>query len=100
VVRRTREELPHAVGVDELEERPDGLLVVLARVWTETESQKGIVVGAGGQMVRTIGTAARREIESLTGRRVHLELQVRARRAGAATPGCWTASASTEAAGP
>ena len=82
VLRRTREELPHAVEVevDELAERPDGLLVVLARVWTETESQKGIVVGAGGQMVRTIGTAARREIEALTGRRVHLDLQVRARR--------------------
>ena len=82
VLRSTREELPHAVEVevDELAERPDGLLVVLARVWTETESQKGIVVGAGGQMVRTIGTAARREIEALTGRRVHLDLQVRARR--------------------
>jgi GTP-binding protein Era len=89
VLRRTREELPHAVEVevDELSERPDGLLVVLARVWTETESQKGIVVGAGGQMVRTIGTAARREIETLTGRRVHLDLQVRARRGWRRDPG-------------
>ena len=82
ILRRTREELPHAVEVevDEVEEREDGLLLVTARVWTETESQKGIVVGSGGGMVRAIGTAARREIEALTGRRVHLELQVRARR--------------------
>jgi GTP-binding protein Era len=82
ILRRTREELPHAVEVevDEVEEREDGLLVVAARVWTETESQKGIVVGSGGGMVRAIGIAARREIEALTGRRVHLDLQVRARR--------------------
>ena len=48
VLLRTREELPHAVEVevDELEERDDGLLVVRARVWAETESQKGILVGA------------------------------------------------------
>ena len=65
VLRRTREELPHAVEVevDELEEREDGLLVVRARVWAETESQKGILVGAGGRMVKAIGSAARREIE-------------------------------------
>jgi GTP-binding protein Era len=82
VLLRTREELPHAVEVevDELEERDDGLLLVHARVWAETESQKGILVGAGGRMVKAIGTAARREIEALLGRRVHLELQVRVRR--------------------
>jgi GTP-binding protein Era len=82
VLLRTREELPHAVEVevDELEEREDGLLVIRARVWAETESQKGILVGAGGRMVKAIGTAARREIEALLGRRVHLELQVRVRR--------------------
>jgi GTPase len=82
VLLRTREELPHAVEVeiDELEEREDGLLTVRARVWAETESQKGILVGAGGRMVRAVGTAARKEIERLLGRRVHLELIVRVRR--------------------
>ena len=66
VLLRTREELPHAVEVeiDEIEEREDGLLVVRARVWVETESQKGILVGAGGRMVRAVGTAARKEIEA------------------------------------
>jgi GTP-binding protein Era len=82
VLLRTREELPHAVEVeiDELEEREDGLLVIRALVWAETESQKGILVGAGGRMVKAVGTAARHEIEALLARRVHLDLHVRVRR--------------------
>jgi GTP-binding protein Era len=83
VLLRTREEVPHSVEVeiDEIEERAsDGLLVVRARVWAETESQKGILVGSGGRMVRAVGTAARKEIESLLDRRVHLELTVRVRK--------------------
>ena len=82
VLLRTREEVPHSVEVevDELEEREDGLLIVRARVWTETDSQKGILVGAGGRMVRAVGTAARKEIERLLDRRVHLELNVRVRK--------------------
>jgi GTPase len=82
VLSRTREELPHSVEVEleELEERTDGLLVVTALVWAETESQKRILVGAGGKMVKAIGTAARHEIQEATGRRVHLDLSVRVRR--------------------
>jgi GTPase len=82
VLARTRDELPHAVEVEieEVAERDDDLLVVEARVWAETESQKGILIGARGQMVRAIGSAARREIEGLTGRRVHLDLSVRVRK--------------------
>jgi GTP-binding protein Era len=82
VLNRMRQELPHAVEVevDELEERPDGLWVVEARMWAETESQKAILIGSGGSMVRSIGTAARREIEALLGVRVHLDLSVRVRR--------------------
>ena len=82
VLLRTREEVPHSVEVeiDEIEEREDGLLVVRARVWAETESQKGILVGAGGRMVRAVGTAARKEIEGALGRRVHLDLSVRVRK--------------------
>ncbi|GAC1316324.1 MAG: GTPase Era [Thermoleophilaceae bacterium] len=82
VLRRAREELPHAVEVEvqEIDERADGLLLVEALVWAETESQKGILIGAGGRMVRAVGTGARREIEALTGRRVHLDLSVRVRR--------------------
>ena len=82
VLARTRDELPHAVEVevDELEERDDGLVVVVARAWAETESQKAILIGAGGRMVRAIGSAARKEMEALLGRRVHLDLSVRVRK--------------------
>jgi GTP-binding protein Era len=82
VLLRTREELPHSVEVevDEIEERDDGLMVVRARVWAETESQKRILVGAGGRMVRAVGTAARNEIERMLDRRVHLDLNVRVRK--------------------
>ena len=89
VLERTREELPHAVEVeiDEIEEREDGLLLVVARMWAETESQKGILIGKRGQMVRSIGMAARSEIEKLTGRKVHLDLSVRVRRGWRADEG-------------
>jgi GTP-binding protein Era len=82
VLRRTREELPHAVEVEvsDIERRDDGLLMVRAQVWAETESQKAILVGAGGRMIKAIGTAARREIERSRGERMHLDLQVRVRR--------------------
>jgi GTP-binding protein Era len=82
VLERTREEIPHAVEVeiDEIDEREDGLLVVHARMWTETESQKAILIGARGKMVRAIGTAARKQIEEQIGRRVHLDLSVRVRK--------------------
>jgi GTP-binding protein Era len=81
VLRRTRQEVPHAVEVqiDELEER-DGLVAVRAFLWTETESQKGILIGARGAMIKSIGTAARRELERELGTRVHLDLSVRVRR--------------------
>ncbi|MDX6660413.1 MAG: GTPase [Solirubrobacteraceae bacterium] len=81
VLARTREELPHAVEVqvDEIE-HDEGLVRVRAYVWTETESQKGIVIGAGGRMIKAIGTAARRELERRLGEHVHLELLVRVRR--------------------
>jgi len=81
VLLRTREEVPHSVEVeiDELEERDDGLLHVAARVWTESESQKGILIGSRGRMVKAVGSAAREEIERALGRRVHLDLSVRVR---------------------
>jgi GTP-binding protein Era len=72
----TREEVPHSVTVevDEIDER-----AVRARLLVETESQKGILVGKRGAMVREIGTRARPEIEALLGRRVFLDLTVKVR---------------------
>jgi GTPase len=82
ILVRTRDEIPHAVEVEieELSEREDGLLVIEANAWAETESQKAILIGKRGQMVRAIGTSAREEIEALEGRRVHLDLSIRVRR--------------------
>jgi len=82
VLRRTFQEIPHAVEavVDEIEEHDDGLVVLRVFVWVETESQKGILIGARGRMIKAIGTAARRELERELGARVHLDLSVRVRR--------------------
>ncbi|HEX3693639.1 MAG TPA: GTPase Era [Solirubrobacteraceae bacterium] len=82
-IRRTFQELPHAVEVvvEEVEPIRPGLTRVRALIWVESESQKGIVVGAGGRMVKAIGSAARRELErELAGEQVHLDLSVRVRR--------------------
>jgi GTPase len=81
VLRRTRDEVPHAVEVivGEVERREDGLVRVTAQVWVETQSQKGIMVGKGGRMVRDVGTAARQELERDLGARVFLDLQVKVR---------------------
>jgi GTPase len=82
VLNRTRDEIPHSVevAVSEVSRREDGLVTVHAEVWAESESQKGILVGAGGSKVREVGTAARRELERELGARVHLDLQVKVRR--------------------
>ena len=82
VLARTREEVPHAVEVEveAIEPVREGLVRIEAVVLTETESQKGILIGAGGRMVKSIGIAARRAIERELGVRVHLELAVRVRR--------------------
>lgn len=81
-IRRTFQELPHAVEaiVEEIEYPRDGLVRVRALLWVETESQKGIVVGAGGRMIKAIGSAARKEIERELDCHVHLDLSVRVRR--------------------
>jgi GTPase len=73
-----REELPHSLAVtaEEVEERPD-LVVFRAVVRVERDSQKGIVIGKGGAVIRDAGTAARMELEALLGTRVHLETHVK-----------------------
>ena len=59
--------------------REDGLVEVRAQIWAETDSQKSILIGKGGRMVREIGTAARKELERELGARVFLDLDVRVR---------------------
>jgi GTPase len=82
VLRRTFQEVPHSVEVvvEDIERRGDDLTVVRALAWVEAESQKGILIGAGGRMIKSVGAAARRELERELGTRVHLDLSVRVRR--------------------
>ncbi len=82
-LRRTREEVPHAIAVEvqSLEERRGRpLLEIEALLVVETESQKGILIGKGGALVKQIGSAARREIEAIVGVHVFLSLRVKVRK--------------------
>jgi GTP-binding protein Era len=81
ILSRTREEVPHAVEVEiENIEEQEGRFRVDAVVLVETESQKGILIGSGGRMIKAIGMGARRAIERELGGHVHLALQVRVRK--------------------
>ncbi len=81
-IRRTFQELPHAVEVvvEEIEQVREGLTRVRALIWVESDSQRAIVVGARGRMIKAIGSAARGELERELGDRVHLDLSVKVRR--------------------
>ena len=73
------DELPHsiAVTIDEMGEREDGLMQIFANLWVERDSQKGIMIGKGGQKLKGIGQLARTGIQELMGRPVYLSLQVK-----------------------
>lgn len=75
----TSQEVPHSTGVsvDAFEERENGMFYILATIYVERDSQKGIIIGKGGRMIKEIGTMARKDIEFLLGRRVFLELRVK-----------------------
>jgi GTP-binding protein Era len=79
LLARLREEVPHSIAVvtEEFTEREDGILEIQARIFVERESQKGIVIGKGGETIKEVGTEARLEIETLFGSRVFLDLRVR-----------------------
>ena len=89
ILRRTFQEVPHAVEVvvEEIDDSREDLVRVQARAWVEAESQKGILIGAQGRMIKAIGTAARRELERRLGVQVHLDLAVRVRRGWRADDG-------------
>jgi len=73
------DELPHsiAVTIDEMGEREDGLMQIFANLWVERDSQKGIMIGKGGQKLKGIGQLARTGIQELMSRPVYLSLQVK-----------------------
>jgi GTP-binding protein Era len=74
-----QQEVPHALAVrlDEFTERENGNAYIAATLFVERDSQKGIVIGEGGMMLKRIGSAARKEIEAMSGRKVYLELRVK-----------------------
>jgi len=79
---RTRDEIPHSVEVKVtgLDRREDGLWIVEAEIWVESDSQKRILIGKKGSKIGEIGTGARKDIEAELGGKVHLDLQVKVRR--------------------
>jgi GTPase len=78
ILQATREEVPHsvAVSVDSWEDTPT-LIRIYATIYVERNGQKGILIGAGGAMLKDIGTLARREMERLFGRHVYLDLHIK-----------------------
>jgi len=82
VIRRTFQEVPHAVEVvvEEIERPREDMTRIRALIWVESSSQKGILIGARGAMIKAIGTAARKELERSLASKVHLDLSVRIRR--------------------
>ncbi|HSM45571.1 MAG TPA: GTPase Era, partial [Acidimicrobiia bacterium] len=85
---RLRDELPHAlaVRVEDIEQREDGLIDIAADLIVERKSQKGIVIGKGGRLLKVAGTEARTELESLLGERVNLILHVEVEKDWQRTP--------------
>lgn len=87
---RTEQEVPHsiAVDVDEIKEDPEkNVMRIRATIYVERESQKGIVIGQGGRMLKEVGTGARLQIERLLGTRVYLELWVKVKKDWRNKPG-------------
>jgi GTP-binding protein Era len=76
---RLHEEVPYsiAIRVDEYKERGEEGAYIAATIFVDRESQKGIVIGKGGTMLKKIGTRARRDIEAMSGRKVYLDLRVK-----------------------
>ena len=81
VLAETAQEVPHSVAVviEEMTEQENQVLMIRAMIYTEKDTQKGILIGKGGQMLKKIGTMARQDIEKLLGTKIFLELRVKTR---------------------
>lgn len=79
ILQLTRDEVPHSVAVviDSMKRKPDEKVQIQATIIIERDSQKGIIIGKGGEMLKKIGTQARKDIEKLLGDKVFLELWVK-----------------------
>ena len=81
ILRLTHDEVPHAVAVkvNEMKTRDNGMVYVRADIYVERDSQKGILIGRKGQMLKQISAEARKDIEDLVGSQVYLEIWVKVR---------------------
>ncbi|OGO05409.1 MAG: GTPase Era, partial [Chloroflexi bacterium RBG_13_56_8] len=81
-LRHLEQEVPHALAVvvQDFKERPNGILYISANLYTEKESQKGIVIGRGGAMLKRIGSEARLALEEFFERKVYVDLWVKVRK--------------------
>jgi len=82
ILHATQDEVPHAIAVDleEMTERDNGTIFIRATIYVERDSQKGILIGKRGAMLKQIGAAARPEIEMLLGAKIFLDLWVKVKR--------------------
>jgi GTP-binding protein Era len=82
IIDMTEEEVPHSVAVEvaQWKERDDGLISIICNIYVEREGQKGIIIGKHGTMLKSIGSAARSDIEKLLNTKIFLELWVKVKR--------------------
>jgi GTP-binding protein Era len=82
VLQLVHQEVPHSIAVivEEFKERPNNIIYILATIYVEHDSQKGIIIGNNGQMLKKIGQLAREDIEGLLGCKVYLELYTKVRK--------------------
>ena len=82
ILHATQDEVPHSIAVDleELTERDNGAIFIRATIYVERDSQKGILIGKGGAMLKNVGKEARPEIEMLLGAKIFLDLWVKVKR--------------------
>lgn len=82
ITKKTEEEIPYSVAVEvaEWKEREDGVITIKSNIYVEREGQKGIIIGKKGSMLKSIGTAARIDIERLLNTKVFLELWVKVKK--------------------
>jgi len=88
IFQLTEQEVPYsaAVTVEKIEERKSGMLVVFGTIFVEKESQKGILIGKGGRLLKKTGTRARQDMEKLLGVKVYLDLRVRVKKNWSRSP--------------
>lgn len=89
ILHVTDDEVPHSVAVDieEITERKNNLTYIRAVIYVERDSQKGILIGKGGEFLKNIGKNARPEIEMLLGKKIYLDLWVKVKRNWRNSPG-------------